>query len=148
MIKIEIINSPDMDAQGVYQFELDHFTMGSHKKDNLIIHDKKIKSHHIKFEINENDLFIDSNIENYYFLNSQKKVYGRKKFKKDSLFQIGDTKIKILDFSQTTKSQDPEAFAQNLENISHDPLLKEIINNLEDEISQLSEEKYTKEQLS
>jgi len=102
MISIEFISGPDTTLLGLYQSNFNYLTIGTHKKNSIIIHDPNLLNYQFTLMIRDDLLYIKSESDKAYFLVSGKKFYGKKNLRSDDLLKVGETTIKIISFKYST----------------------------------------------
>ena len=125
MIRFEIIKSPDPFVLGSQTYYRNYLSVGKGLSD-INIFDEKINSPHIVFEISSSFLFIHLASSVDAILINKKRVTKTKKISKDEIISIGESEIKILDFSLTGYESQKLTILKNLQQIEKDPSLTEI----------------------
>ena len=103
MITIEILNSPDRETIGLYEWNFNKVTLGSSQESLILIEDDSILPLHLIFEVtSEGELFVSSasNLA-FYFINGAK-LKGRYFYKNNSTLLVGNTSLRINNFSFNT----------------------------------------------
>jgi hypothetical protein len=116
MIKIEVIESQDLNLLGSVTFQKNLITLGD-LKDDFPLHDELLFSQHLIIEVEENiiNCFLNPDVDFFHVNGKRTKVY--KSLHVNDVIQIGNTKFKILEA-----------------NFSHIPTLNEILNKKMDEL--------------
>ncbi|MFT6068870.1 MAG: hypothetical protein ACJAT2_003249 [Bacteriovoracaceae bacterium] len=96
MIIFEIKSSPDKEKIGEIKVFYENFTLGSHRKNDLLIEDDSIDELHLVFVHNKDGLLSKSTDSNFYFTNG-KKIKGAKLHKIGDQLKVGETTIEIRD---------------------------------------------------
>ena len=116
MIHIEVLDTPDPIALGLYKFEFNYVYIGRSKKNDLIIVDKDIPAYFLKLSIYSDgikeNLIVKNNLHDPFFHVNGKKISGSLKVKIDDVLSFGSTKIKISQFKKSINDVDlSDAFA-------------------------------------
>lgn len=145
MIEIEILNSPDREALGIRKFNFDNIFLGQSNKNNMVIQDPKLGKCHLSIEIHSDGISCRSMAENIFFV-EEKKMIGEKIFLPHSPIQIGDTIFKVLSFLKTPEIEASQKFEENYSAIMESsPEIIDILDQLEDEIKIIEQEKYARD---
>jgi len=130
MIKLEIIDSPDLLSIGLMELNFHHITIGKSLKNILILDDQAISKEHALLRLSARGLIFEC--EDYYLLND-KRVSGTLIIKPNDTIEIGNTKIKILhfDLSNLLDSNEYYKYIEDLE--SNDKNLANLISAIEEE---------------
>lgn len=137
MIKIEITQSSDSLAIGLYDYLYDQIFIGRSKKCDLIFLEKEFPLRYLTITANENALIIQSEAgAPPYFING-KKTSGAFKLKKNDLVVFGNHHLKILDFKKTNFPIDLSPFYEKTPNAS--PEVKDALLFLEEKLIELEE---------
>lgn len=108
MIHIEVINSNDPLAVGVYDFEFNQITVGRSRKCDLIFNDSKLPLQYLAIKTLQGQLVAQSKTREPFFFINGKKVSGTLKLKINDVIAFGSNEIRILDCRD---SQEPTDFS-------------------------------------
>lgn len=99
MVLLEVIESPNIDRIGEYEFYRDDISFGTSQWDQVLIIEVGILHSHciLKMESNKLILVINENVE-FIHVNG-KRTTSSKILKINDKFRIGNTTIKVLNFS-------------------------------------------------
>ena len=98
MIKIRIIESPDYDSLGEYEFETNSFTIGDKKSNHLVVFDSYLINNIIRFQVKKNSLFISISGDDSFLINNIS-FKGGKRVKEKDILSFGSTKLVVEKFS-------------------------------------------------
>ena len=130
MIKLEVIDSPDLLSLGVIELFFHHITIGRSLKNNIVFNDQSIQREHALLRISKRGLIIESQ---YSFLLNDKKVSGTIVIKTNDTITIGASKFKIIQYSDESLL-DSNEYYKHLENLEiTDIELANLISSLEEE---------------
>ena len=139
MVYLEVIQSSDPLALGLYEFEFDQITIGRSKKNDLIFLDSELPLFFLKLKIIQDQLVIQSLNRNPFFFINGKKISGTLKIKKNDVIAFGENQIKVIDSKLTTPQVDIseayEAFNKNT------PELKFVLEFIEEVLVDFEKEK-------
>ena len=135
MIKIEISSNTSTPLD--YHYHKNTLTIGKSNKCDIVINDIKSQSVDLILLVDKKG-FYGTGISNSNCLYKGKKLSGKKLFKKEDTITIGNTSIKIKDYSFKLHSFDKETLPLLNQNaLSENPQLKFIINALSKELINL-----------
>ena len=100
MLNFEVLYSEDQSLSINFLNNFDRFTIGSSSKADIVILDSQILPLHLKLKIKDNSLICKSYDEKNLFNVNGKKYTGSKVIKVNDELIIGNTSIKISNFSQ------------------------------------------------
>lgn len=102
MVLLEVIESPNIDRIGEYEFYRDDISFGTSQWDQVLIIEVGILHSHCILKMESNKLILNIN-ENVDFIHvNGKRTTSSKTLKVSDLFKIGNTTIKVLNFSSET----------------------------------------------
>lgn len=133
MIEIENTQIPPES----YIYHANIITVGRFPKCDLIIDEKKSLPYHLTLTNKKNGLY-GTNIKSSLCLCNGKRFSGNKMLKKEDLISIGDTTLKIKDFSFDLNTTDPQTFPELYKNaLQENPELDIILEALQKELMEL-----------
>ena len=141
MLSFEVIHSEDPELSNDFLNYFDHFKIGSSSQADIIINDSLLSALHIKLEVKEESLICKSADSESSFLVNGKKYSGSKVLKVNDELSIGNTKIKITDFSKTDRDLESNLEEQYNSAIEKIPELESVIFQLERELLKLERNK-------
>ncbi len=102
MIILEVIESPDIDCLGKWDFQKNRITVGNgeSKLSHLKILDPYLKVNHFDLHAKKNFLYLHNNYhqdELYIYINGKKTLQGEVLFPGD-IISFGGTRIKVIKF--------------------------------------------------
>ena len=100
MIQIECLNSPDINALGIYEYQQNMIYVGR-KNTDLLLQDLSWPADAMMFEVVEDQFYIHPQKDLSFFLVNGKRSTGVKKIKRQDIITIGETQIKLIDFLST-----------------------------------------------
>jgi hypothetical protein len=101
MIKIHCLETSDTNALGVYEYGQNMIYLGR-KNTDFILNDLTWPENAMFFEVIEDQFYVHPQKSLEYFLINGKRCTGVKKIKRQDSITIGQTKIKLLDFSNSS----------------------------------------------
>lgn len=119
MIHIEVVSSPDNRVIYPFTFYKNQILIGKTQGD-ICINDPSLNKTHMMLEIVDEQLFLHPMKDTAYFLLNNKRSTTIKKIKTNDTFTIGNTLIKIINFSIN-----PKISKKNILNLSLDRLIEE-----------------------
>jgi hypothetical protein len=134
MIKFEIINSPDSEMIGEFEFTRNLITLGG-EHDHVWLHDPVVSDTHLTFEVTEKHLncYLNQDLEFFHVNGKRTKVF--KTLKVNDVIKVGHTEIKIIFCSLTQIDSLKETLNKNMDLIIKDhPKILEVIKELKDMI--------------
>lgn len=136
MIKIEVFDS--INNYLTYNYHKNVITIGKSQKCDVVINDIKSNPIDLILLMDKKGIY-GIGIKTSTCLHNGKKLSGKKLFKKKDTITIGNTSIKIIDYSFKLNSFDKETLPElNKKALSENPDLKIIINALSKELIELS----------
>jgi pSer/pThr/pTyr-binding forkhead associated (FHA) protein len=138
MIKLEVLDSPDLLSIGTMEINFHHITIGKSLKNNLIFNDPDIEKEHALLRLSKRGLIFECPNE---FLLNDKRVSGTVLIKQNDTIVVGTTKFKIIQYDISTLL-DANEYYKYIEGLEvSDPELANLISALEEEfIYQASKE--------
>ena len=117
MIHVEILNSSDQLAVGLYEFEYDHILLGRSKKNDLIFLDRELPLNYMMLQVAADHqtpyLVVRSLTRSPFFFINGKKISGVLKIRIGDVIAFGENKIKIVAFNKTNQDFDlSEAYTE------------------------------------
>ena len=106
MIHLEIINSSEPLALGLYEYEFDHIRIGRSKKNDLIFLEPEIPLKYLILRIVNNQLIVQSFKRSSFFFVNGKKVSGTLKLHPNDVLAFGVHQIRIIKSAQTSATED------------------------------------------
>ena len=104
MLSFQIIHSEDSELSKDYLNYFDHFKVGSSRQADIIINDSSLSALHVKLEVKDQSLICISLDSECSFLVNGKKYTGSKVLKIGDQLAIGNTAIKITNFTKTDRA--------------------------------------------
>lgn len=135
MIHVKIVSKIDFDSNSIFEFELDHLSIGMTKCSHLTVYEPLLDGKKIILNIRNEKLYINSN--ELGFKVNKCDFFGTKKVSKNDVIQIGELEIQILNFKRsfmTAKELSEELIShkENLQGSNKEEL--NLIELIEDEI--------------
>lgn len=132
MISFTITSSPDIEAQGNFQYELDYFTIGKDKSAFLQLHDQDMDDIHLEIQSNPQGIIIVDKSKNGTYLNN-KRMNSPKQLKEGDLIKAGKTifQVEQVEYRETksSKVRNPEIEKRFMDSNS---LEKKIIDSIQE----------------
>lgn len=113
MIKIQCQETPDTNAIGIYEYGQNMIYLGR-KNTDFILNDLSLPENAMFFEVIDTYFYIHPQKSLEYFLVNGKRCTGVKKVKREDTITIGQTKIKLLDFSLSVYASKKQVLDQKL----------------------------------
>lgn len=130
MIKLEILDSPDLLSIGTIDINFHHVTIGKSLKNNLIFNDPEINKEHALLRLSKRGLIFECSSE---FLLNDKRVSGTVLIKENDNIVIGSTKFRVSQYDISTLL-DANEYYKYIEGLEvSDPELANLISALEEE---------------
>lgn len=117
MIKLEIIDTPDADFEFTYQFHKNLIYLGNHPSCDIFIHDSKVMNNHLFVEIIGKKLVMHLNPKIKYCHVNNKRTGAISYLKIGDDVLIGDTLLKVLEFSEEQVTSYKDFLNQRTEEI-------------------------------
>lgn len=113
MIHLDVLNSRDPLALGLYEYEYDQVTMGRSKKNDLIFLDKELPLHYLVIRYISGQLVVQSRVKEPFFFVNGKKVSGTLRLKVNDTIAFGNNQIRVVKATETNASSDFSAAFEN-----------------------------------
>ncbi len=97
MIKIECLQTPDINALGIYEYGQNMIYLGR-KDTDFTPQDFSLPENAMMIEVIEDQFYIHPQKSLEYFLINKKRCTGVKKIKRGDEITLGETIIKLIDF--------------------------------------------------
>lgn len=118
MLKVEIIQSSDPLAIGVYNYQFDQIFIGRSKKNDLVFLEQDFPAKFITITVTETSLIGQNHPEGPSFFINGKKTNGIAKLKTNDIVRFGSHQLKILDFKKTVDPIDLSPFYEKVSEAS------------------------------
>lgn len=102
MINLEIVKSPDQNTIAAFKYFQNQVYLGRSSGD-LWINDANLSASHLMLEVIGHDLIIHAQKGVEFFLINGKRASSVKKIKINDEITIGQTVLKVLEFSETVR---------------------------------------------
>lgn len=137
MIKLEITDSTDLLAIGIYDYIFDQVFIGRSKNNDLIFLDKEIPLRYLTITANEKNLIIQSEEGAPHYLVNGKKTSGAAKLKNNDIVMFEKHLLRILDFKKSNLPTDLSSFYEKVSVASDE--VRETLSFLEEKLIELEE---------
>lgn len=135
MINLSIEKARDTDRTGNYIFQKNLIYIGSNHDADIYGPTEHIKANHIFIEVAQNQLLVHPGRGVEYILINQKRTTSFKKLKIGDTIEIGELKLKISDYRETSGLNLKEVLKRRVQEIeANDPELTELIKVFGDEL--------------
>ncbi len=135
MIHIEVINSSEPLALGLYEYEFDQISIGRSKKNDLVFLNRELPLKYLTLKIVQNQLIIQSSPQSPYFFINGKKLSGSLKLHINDTLSFASHNIRIINYALTNRVED---FSATYEEFSKEaPELKFALDFIEEVLIEL-----------
>ncbi|GEM_PF-1233013 len=116
MIKIECLKTPDTNALGLFEYGQNMIYLGR-KETDFMLQDLSWPQNAMFFEVVEDKFYIHPQKSLDFFLINGKRCTGVKKIKRNEIITIGETEIKLIDYSFSIFESKKKILDQKLKSI-------------------------------
>lgn len=106
MIYLEVLDSKDPLALGLYDYEYDQVSIGRSKKNDLIFLEKELPLHYLVIKFIGGQLVVQGQVKEPYFFVNGKKISGTLKLKPNDTIAFGNNKIRVIKAMESNVSAD------------------------------------------
>lgn len=134
MIKIQFISSPDPELDCEITYYSNQLTLGRQKQNDIVIFDSNLYSKHLEIKIEQNVAMVQTLSSEAHAHIDGKKFVGVRQLKIGQELKIGNTKLKLVEFTAENFVNNDESFEKNyLKAIKHSTV-KNVLERIEKEI--------------
>ena len=137
MIKIEVTQAASRDEIGIYPYKFDEIVIGDNYSCDLILSNTGIDNEAIKLTVVKQDLILETLSFNQFVVLNGKKMSGHLKLRPNDRIQLGESALKVIEFSQN-KTEDDFPYEKYEKILLNDGPQKELVIAIENELKKLS----------